>query len=114
MEINLRTLTLRLFSPFRFKMMLKLITFCIILVSIIVADEATDIMKKVDDNIRGKKIYIQMSMKISSSHHKRTMKMQSYSQGTKKSFVKIIYPPKDRGITFLSLDNQMWQYGVVT
>lgn len=31
-------------------------------------------------------------------------------QGSKKSFVKTIYPPKDKGITFLSLDNQMWQY----
>jgi len=24
--------------------------------------------------------------------------------------VKILYPPKERGITFLSLNNQMWQY----
>lgn len=110
METILQIHTLRLFSPFRFKMMLKLITVCIILASALVADEAIDIMKKVDDNIRGKNIYIQMSMKISSLGHERTMKMKSWSQGTKKSFVKVIYPPKESGITFLSLDNQMWQY----
>ena len=74
------------------------------------ADEAYEIIKKVDENMRGKNVSIKLSMKIVSMGHERTMKMQSYSQGTKKSFTKILYPPKDRGITFLSLDNQMWQY----
>ena len=49
-------------------------------------------------------------MKVVSLSHERSMEIESYSQGTKKSFVKVLYPPKDRGITFLSLDNQMWQY----
>ncbi len=73
-------------------------------------DEASDIMKRIDDNQRGQNVYMQMSMTITSMGHSRTMKMQSWAKGTKKSFVKTIYPPKDRGITFLSLDNQMWQY----
>ena len=42
--------------------------------------------------------------------HERVMKILSYSKGSKKSFVKITYPPRDKGITFLSLDGQMWQY----
>jgi len=73
-------------------------------------ETAHNIMKKVDENVRGKNIYMQMNMSITSLGHKRTMKMQTWAQGSKKSFVKTIYPPKDRGITFLSLDNQMWQY----
>ncbi len=77
---------------------------------LLIADEAHDIIKKLDDNIRGKNIYMLISMKISSLSHERTMKMQNWSQGAKKSFVKIIYPPREKGITFLSLDNQMWQY----
>ena len=60
--------------------------------------------------MRGKNVSMNMSMKIVSMGHERTMKMQSFSEGTKKSFTKILYPPKDKGITFLSLDNQMWQY----
>jgi len=78
--------------------------------TLLFSNEAQDIIKRLDDNMRGKNIYMQISMKISSLSHERTMKMKSYSQGTKKSFVKIIYPPRERGITFLSLDNQMWQY----
>ncbi len=74
------------------------------------ADEASEIMQKVDNNIRGKNIYLKLDMHVVSLGHERNIKMQSWSQGSKKSFVKILYPPKDKGITFLSLDNQMWQY----
>ena len=76
----------------------------------LLADEAHDIMKKIDNNMRGQNVYMQMTMSITSMGHTRTMKMQTWAKGTKKSFVKTIYPPKDKGITFLSLDNQMWQY----
>ncbi len=78
--------------------------------TLLAADEAHEIMKKLDNNIRGKNIYMKMSMSVTAMGHKRTMKMQTWAEGSKKSFVKIIYPPKDKGITFLSLDNQMWQY----
>ena len=78
--------------------------------SLLLSDEAHDIINKLDENMRGKNIYIMMSMKVVSMGHQREMKIESYSQGTKKSFVKVLYPPKDKGITFLSLDNQMWQY----
>ena len=88
----------------------KIILMLMVFMAHLRADEAHDIIKKLDENFRGKDIYMQLSMKIVSMGHERTMKMQSYSQGAKKSFVKIIYPPKDKGITFLSLDNQMWQY----
>lgn len=90
--------------------MIKSVFIITVLIAHLAADEAHDIIKKLDENFRGKDIYMSLSMKIVSMGHERTMKMQNYSQGAKKSFVKIIYPPKDEGITFLSLDNQMWQY----
>ncbi len=74
------------------------------------SNEAENIIKKLDENMRGENVSMTLTMKIVSMGHERTMKMQSWSEGTKKSFTKILYPPKDRGITFLSLDNQMWQY----
>jgi len=73
-------------------------------------DEASDIIKKIDNNMRGQNVHMTMSMSIASLGHKRTMKMETWAKGSKKSFVKTLYPPKDRGITFLSLDGQMWQY----
>lgn len=90
--------------------MKKIFIFLFLTVSISFANEAEDIIKKLDNNMRGVSIYIQIKMSITSLGHTRVMKMQSWSEGTKKSFVKVIYPPRDKGITFLSLDNQMWQY----
>ncbi len=78
--------------------------------TLLFADEAQEIIQKLDNNIRGKNIYMKISMKVVSLNHERSMKLENWSQGNKKSFVKVLYPPKDKGITFLSLDNQMWQY----
>ncbi|MCD6433813.1 MAG: outer membrane lipoprotein-sorting protein [Sulfurimonas sp.] len=86
-----------------------LLIFFIFTISL-VANEAQDIIKKLDENMRGENVSMKMTMRVVSLSHERTMKMQSWSEGTKKSFTKILYPPKDRGITFLSLENQMWQY----
>jgi len=88
----------------------KIIFLFLLFCTVLHAQSAQEIMQKVDANQRGKNIYMQMNMSITSQGHKRTMKMQAWGEGNKKSFVKTIYPPKDRGITFLSLDNQMWQY----
>jgi len=90
--------------------MKKIVLTLLIFVVSLIAKEADDIIKKLDENMRGQNISIIISMKIVSLGHERMMKIQSYSEGTKKSFTKILYPPKDKGITFLSLNNQMWQY----
>lgn len=90
--------------------MSKFITILLLFSSLLFSNEADEIIKKFDANMRGQNISIKLSMRVVSLGHERTMKIESYSQGTKKSFTKILFPPKDRGITFLSLDNQMWQY----
>jgi len=74
------------------------------------ANEAEEIVRKVDHNMRGKNVYMKMHMTIKTKNHQRTMGMESWSEGKKKSFVKITSPSKDRGITFLNLNGQMWQY----
>lgn len=90
--------------------MKKVILSLLISIITLFANEAQDIMKKLDQNMRGESIYMLLDMSIISSGHKRTMKMQIWSKGKAKSFIKVLYPPKDRGITFLSLKNKMWQY----
>jgi len=90
--------------------MKRIFVFFFLIVSVSFTNEAEEIIKKLDNNMRGVSVYMQMKMSITSLGHTRVMKMQSWSEGTKKSFVKVIYPPRDKGITFLSLDNQMWQY----
>ena len=74
------------------------------------AGEAQNIIKKLEKNLRGDYMYATMKMVVTSKRGKRTVEIESWSKGNKKSFIKILYPKKDKGITFLKIDNQMWQY----
>jgi len=74
------------------------------------ANEAQAIIKKLEKNLRGDYMYSTMSMIVTSKRGKRTVKIESWSEENDKSFIKILYPKKDKGITFLKIDNQMWQY----
>lgn len=74
------------------------------------AETADSLIKKVVENLNGRTAVMQITMEVSSRRAKRSMKIISYSVGQKKSFIKILYPGKDAGITFLKVDNSMWQY----
>ncbi|MBI5558324.1 MAG: outer membrane lipoprotein-sorting protein [Deltaproteobacteria bacterium] len=74
------------------------------------ADEAAEIIKKVEDNLNGRSAVLKIAMIIKTSRATRTMKMESFSVGSEKSFIKITYPGKDYGITFLKINDAMWQY----
>lgn len=72
--------------------------------------DADEIIKKVEENLNGKTAVMEITMVVKNKRAERTMKMKSYSIGKEKSFIKILYPGKDKGITFLKVDNAMWQY----
>lgn len=87
-----------------------LLSFIFIFTSFLYGSEADIIIKAVEDNLRGDFMYAKMRMVVTGGRGERTVEMESWSQGDTKSFIKILYPKKDRGITFLKLDTQMWQY----
>jgi hypothetical protein len=81
-----------------------------IFTTLLYANEADIIIKAIDKNLRGDYMYAQMKMIVMGKRGERTIELESWSQGEKKSFIKILYPKGDTGITFLKLDTQMWQY----
>ncbi len=82
----------------------------LILPQLVQAQGAEDIIQKVVDNLNGKTAVMEISMAVKTRRAERTMKMKSYSVGQEKSFIKVLYPKKDEGITFLKVGNSMWQY----
>ncbi|MEA1933807.1 MAG: outer membrane lipoprotein-sorting protein [Thermodesulfobacteriota bacterium] len=74
------------------------------------AADTDTIIKRVEDNLNGKTAFMKFTMTVKTKRSERTMKMDSYSIGKEKSFIKITYPKKDKGITFLKVDKSMWQY----
>ena len=73
-------------------------------------ETAEQVIKKVEDNLNGKSAVLKITMKVKTKRAERVMKMESRSVGSEQSFIQILYPRKDKGITFLKIDHAMWQY----
>lgn len=76
----------------------------------LLAITADEIIKKVEYNTLSDSGYAKITMVVTTERGERTMKMESWNRGNEKSFIKVLYPKKDRGITFLKIDTTMWQY----
>ena len=72
--------------------------------------DADEIIKKMNNNLESDSGYSKIAMYMKTKRNERKMVMESWNEGTEKSFIKILYPKRDNGITFLKLDNAMWQY----
>ncbi len=70
----------------------------------------TELLKRSENMMRGESQYIQMDMKITTPKWKRKITIQSWSKGTTLSLIHILYPPRDKGVSFLKRDQEMWQY----
>jgi len=89
---------------------MKILLLSLIFFTQLFAITADEIIKKVEHNIQSDSGYYKVTMTVSTARGDRTMKMQSWNRGNEKSFIKILYPKKDRGITFLKINTTMWQY----
>lgn len=77
----------------------------------LVAQDATEIVKRADDKMRGEKSsYSFMTMKIIRPTWERTVSFKSWSKGTENSLVLITAPAKEQGQTFLKIGNDMWNW----
>ncbi|MFT7512283.1 MAG: hypothetical protein ACI9QL_001491 [Candidatus Omnitrophota bacterium] len=84
---------------------------CLMLAGNALADlDATEIIRRSDELLRGEKSYAVITMQITRPEWQRTMKMAGWTEGTTKSFIEVLTPRKDQGVTFLKLDRQAWQY----
>ncbi len=90
--------------------MLRYLYFLFLLSAYVYAITPNELIQKLEDNINGKSADMDITMVVDTSKTVRTMQMTSLSIGKEKSFIKILYPKKDQGITFLKIDHTMWQY----
>jgi len=88
----------------------SLIVLLIILSSFAQAKSAKDIVALSESLFRGRTSRGRMEMKIVTSRWERSIRMSSWNKGSKKSFIRVDYPKRDKGITFLKLNDEMWQY----
>lgn len=71
---------------------------------------ATEIIEASDALMRGTSQSGVHEITIVRPDWQRTLKLESWSEGTDNSFIRILEPAKDRGVSFLKIKREMWQY----
>ena len=74
------------------------------------SDKARELIERVEEMYRANSSRAELTMRIETPRYQRSMSMQSLSLGDEKALIRILSPRKDRGISTLKLDNQMWNY----
>jgi len=72
--------------------------------------DAREIVKKVDELYRSESSFAVMEMEIITPHWQRTLKMEAWSMGMDKTFIRILLPKKEMGIATLRIENEMWNF----
>jgi len=63
-----------------------------------------------DDVTRGASSHATIEMQVKTSRYERTMKIEAWSEGSKKSLIRILAPAKDAGIATLMMDDHIYNY----
>ncbi len=74
------------------------------------APTAQELLDATDDIARGDQSHGVVEMHVKTANYERTMKMESWSQGTEKSLIRILEPAKDSGVATLKVDDNIWNY----
>ena len=68
------------------------------------------IVKKVDELYRSDSSHSRVEMTVKNPNWSRTLKMEMWTKGRKKTFIKILSPRKDAGVSTLRRGSDMWNY----
>ena len=74
------------------------------------AQDPKEIMREVEQNMRGDASYNEMSMKIERPRYTREISMRSWALGDDYSLVYVTAPARDEGTAFLKRGNEIWNY----
>ena len=68
------------------------------------------ILQNMENTMRGKTNRAVFEMTITTPNWERTLRMKTWEKGLKKSLIRITAPPKEKGISSLKIDYNMWNY----
>lgn len=71
---------------------------------------AEEIIRRSDDLTRGETQTGTYRMIVVRPDWERTMEFEYWSEGTEKAFIRVKEPVKERGVSFLKIKREMWQY----
>jgi outer membrane lipoprotein-sorting protein len=74
------------------------------------AQDATEIVRKADQKMRGQSSYAEMSMTIIRPSWTREVSMKTWALGTEYSLILITGPARDKGVAYLKRGNEIWNW----
>ena len=74
------------------------------------AQDAREIISRMEENMRGDASYSEMSMEVVRPRYTREVSMKSWSLGDDYSMIYITAPARDEGTAFLKRGNEIWNY----
>lgn len=77
---------------------------------ILANEKSIEILKQLDDMYRSESSYAKLEMIITTPNWERTLEMESWSQGTENTMIRILNPKKEKGVATLKKSNEMWNY----
>lgn len=69
-----------------------------------------ELLDAADDVQRGERSYAVVEMQVKTDRYERTMKMESWAEGTEKTLIRILEPAKDAGVATLKVEDNIWNY----
>ncbi len=74
------------------------------------APSARELLDRFDDLYRGESAHGTMTMKVTTAHWTRELKIEFWSKGRERSLARILAPTKEKGTATLKVDNDMWNF----
>lgn len=71
---------------------------------------AQTILKELDDLYRGDASTSTMRLEIKTEDWRRTLRLKSWTRGEEMSLIRVLEPEKERGITTLKVENDLYNY----
>lgn len=99
------------------KKMLKTGSFTLIFILlwvVVVAQDANQILDRVDRNMSSENRIMESSMTINGKRSSRTVTSRSWGEGYSKAFTEYLSPAAERGTKMLKLEGQLWIYSPST
>jgi len=80
------------------------------LAATLTAQNAAEIIREMDQVMRGESSYSEMTMKIERPRYDREVSMKAWAKGDDFSLILITAPDRDRGTAYLKRNSEIWNY----
>ena len=68
------------------------------------------LIREIEDQHTGRSSHAVMTMQVRTEHWERNLSMEAWSLGRDRFLVRILDPPKERGVATLKVDQEVWNY----